>query len=396
MTVGINSQSPSPSCTQQQHTPPPQQLAASLQQHQFFQPFQYSATQQQSPQSSGHYHQHIPATNQARSSGLYHSHTSPARSQSHYSQSASSVGSCSPEPERYAHTAMEFHRQISAPAQLPFTMDQYQPKNATISHDQMMMQPLLSESRCSMNNLELLDSKKNIGDRYCHQWSQPPSTSLSNLHKNAYCSAPSIVKQEPIDVFGYNNNSIHTSHMNQTAYLPNRSSQPKSSNAIEAIHQAYQQGNLRILPVKQRKYPNRPSKTPPHERPYACPVDLCDRRFSRSDELTRHIRIHTGQKPFQCRICLRAFSRSDHLTTHIRTHTGEKPFSCDVCGRKFARSDEKKRHSKVHLKQKAKKEKKETVDELPRSSCESRCSTTSTENKSSTSSKPPATSTRQF
>uniref|UniRef100_A0A3Q3JIA8 C2H2-type domain-containing protein n=1 Tax=Monopterus albus TaxID=43700 RepID=A0A3Q3JIA8_MONAL len=84
-------------------------------------------------------------------------------------------------------------------------------------------------------------------------------------------------------------------------------------------------------------------KTPPHERPYVCPAESCDRRFSRSDELTRHVRVHTGQKPFQCRICMRSFSRSDHLTTHIRTHTGEKPFACTECGRKFARSDERKR-----------------------------------------------------
>jgi uncharacterized Zn-finger protein len=94
---------------------------------------------------------------------------------------------------------------------------------------------------------------------------------------------------------------------------------------------------------KPRNYSNRPSKTPLHERPFSCPVDNCPRRFSRSDELTRyrekkrfylssikifcfcfyrHIRIHTGDKPFQCKICARAFSRSDHLTTHIRTHTG--------------------------------------------------------------------------
>uniref|UniRef100_A0A673BGZ7 Early growth response protein n=1 Tax=Sphaeramia orbicularis TaxID=375764 RepID=A0A673BGZ7_9TELE len=110
-----------------------------------------------------------------------------------------------------------------------------------------------------------------------------------------------------------------------------------------------------IKPSRMRKYPTRPSKTPPHERPYACPVETCDRRFSRSDELTRHIRIHTGQKPFQCRICMRNFSRSDHLTTHIRTHTGEKPFACEICGRKFARSDERKRHTKIHLRQKDKK-----------------------------------------
>ncbi|XP_029925262.1 early growth response protein 1-A-like [Myripristis murdjan] len=109
-------------------------------------------------------------------------------------------------------------------------------------------------------------------------------------------------------------------------------------------------------PGRARKYPvGRQCKTPPHERPYACPAEGCDRRFSRSDELTRHVRVHTGQKPFQCRICMRSFSRSDHLTTHIRTHTGEKPFACTECGRKFARSDERKRHAKIHLRQRDRK-----------------------------------------
>uniref|UniRef100_UPI00358F8EAA early growth response protein 3-like n=1 Tax=Myxine glutinosa TaxID=7769 RepID=UPI00358F8EAA len=138
-----------------------------------------------------------------------------------------------------------------------------------------------------------------------------------------------------------------------TATLPANSVPQPAPSLTSTAAPALMEGALILRPgCPKRKYPPaRPCKTPPHERPYPCPAEGCDRRFSRSDELTRHLRIHTGQRPFACRICMRAFSRSDHLTTHVRTHTGEKPFACDVCGRRFARSDERKRHARVHFKQ---------------------------------------------
>ena len=91
-----------------------------------------------------------------------------------------------------------------------------------------------------------------------------------------------------------------------------------------------------------------PSRRPSRPRCYVCRFAGCTWRFSRSDELSRHQRIHTGQRPFVCAVCGRPFSRADHLRTHLRTHSGERPFVCYVCGRAFARGDERNRHMTVH------------------------------------------------
>jgi len=108
------------------------------------------------------------------------------------------------------------------------------------------------------------------------------------------------------------------------------------------------------------KQARRPAaKKPKGKREFLCTVPNCGKKFSRTDELKRHNRIHTGDKPYKCDKCQRSFSRSDHLRTHTRTHTGEKPYECRHCIKAFARSDERKRHEKTHERAKGKLRKQE-------------------------------------
>ncbi|TEA32018.1 hypothetical protein DBR06_SOUSAS5110032, partial [Sousa chinensis] len=45
-----------------------------------------------------------------------------------------------------------------------------------------------------------------------------------------------------------------------------------------------------------------------------------------------------GGKPYKCNVkgCTRAFSHSDELNRHKRKHTGERPYLCTKCKSNFA------------------------------------------------------------
>lgn len=54
---------------------------------------------------------------------------------------------------------------------------------------------------------------------------------------------------------------------------------------------------------------------------FPCRCKFCDRSFSISSNLQRHIRnIHNKEKPFKCHLCDRCFGQQTNLDRHLKKH----------------------------------------------------------------------------
>ena len=76
---------------------------------------------------------------------------------------------------------------------------------------------------------------------------------------------------------------------------------------------------------------------------------LCGKCFGDAADLRKHEKVHTGEKPYECKQCGRCFSQAGNLKTHGRVHSGEKPFECMRCGKCFRDSGSLRTHERVIL-----------------------------------------------
>jgi uncharacterized Zn-finger protein len=110
----------------------------------------------------------------------------------------------------------------------------------------------------------------------------------------------------------------------------------------------------------------------------SCPMDGCNKSFSRRYNLTRHLRshqvgaiettgnichicgknikgvyslhlkIHDNIKPFRCDECGREFRQKIALRNHLLIHQNEKPHECPWCFKKFRQKYSLQHHTKRH------------------------------------------------
>ena len=83
------------------------------------------------------------------------------------------------------------------------------------------------------------------------------------------------------------------------------------------------------------------------KKPFLC--QICNKSFNEKGNLKTHLRFHSELRPFQCPHCSKNYKTNGHLKDHIEIqHNKIKKYICNICNKKFGRISTLKAHIRTH------------------------------------------------
>ncbi|XP_031635444.1 zinc finger protein 271-like [Contarinia nasturtii] len=94
--------------------------------------------------------------------------------------------------------------------------------------------------------------------------------------------------------------------------------------------------------LARKSLPSNPLKMKKHK------CTLCEYSSNYKGDVNRHMRTHTGERPYRCDICSKESTTMQSLKKHKVTHINEIPFHCRGCFKAFSQMADRDAHEKAY------------------------------------------------